>query len=193
VTLTVKIARLFLPLLLLTLLESGCTYALWSDANLVNYKEPAPNPDLRLFVSKKGTDYLVVYKEYCERTDRFHGRAYWLNKNQSRVERQKAPVFTGRKQARKLTTVPVFYSMPQSDFAKGIYAVCDTNQQTFALFTDKRELGSYEFPVYQDKMGTIEKVALTPLAVTADASVAGGVVVILYAYCRAGVPIPNGN
>ena len=192
-TLKVKVAGPFLPLLLLMLLESGCTYALWTNGNLVDYKEPAPNPNLQLYRSKQGTDYLVVYKEYSERTDRFHGRAYWLNKNQSRVKKQKAPVFAGRKQSRKLTAVPVFYSMPQSDFAKGIFAVCDTNQQTFALFSGRRELGSYDFPVYRDKVGNIEKVALTPLAVTADATVAGGIVAVLYAYCRAGVPIPNGN
>ena len=192
-TLRVKFARLFLPLLLLMLLESGCTYALWTNGNLVQYKEPAPNPDLHLFEAKQGTDYLVVYREYSERSDSLHGRAYWLNKNQSRVNNQKAPVFAGRKEARKLTAVPVFYSMPRSDFAKGIYAVCDTNQQTFALFSGNRELGSYNFPIYRDHWGNVEKAALTPLAVTADATVAGGVVAVLYAYCRAGVPIPNGN
>lgn len=181
-TLTVKFAGLFLPLLLLMLLESGCTYALWTNGNLVKYKEPAPNPDLHLYESKQQTDYLVVYKEYSERSDSFHGRAYWLNKNQRRVEKQKAPVFAGRKEARHLAAVPVYYSTPQGAFAKGVYAVCDTNQQSFALFSGNRRVGSYDFPVYRDKMGNVEKVALTPLAVTADVSVAGGVVAVLVAY-----------
>jgi hypothetical protein len=195
VTLTVKFAGLLLPLLLLMLLESGCTYALWTNGNLVDYKEPAPNPDLHLFESKQGTDYLVVYKEYSERTDSFHGRAYWLNKNQTRVERQKAPVFAGRKQTRKLTAVPVFYSMPQEEFTKGIYAVCDTNQQSFALFSGNRQVGSYDFPVYEDKLGNVEKVALTPLAVTADVSVAGAIVAVIVAYgwCEGDYTFPVGR
>ena len=186
-TLTVKFACLYLPLLLILLVESGCTYALWTNGNLVNYKEPAPSPDLRLFKSKQGTDYLVVYKEYSERTDRFHGRAYWLNQNQSRVERRKAPIFAGRKQARKLTAVPVFYSMPQEEFTKGIYAVCDTNQQSFALFSGNRQVGSYEFPVYQDKIGNIEKAALTPVALTADIATVGAIAgyFVLASYCGA--------
>ncbi|HTV41397.1 MAG TPA: hypothetical protein VMF08_12520 [Candidatus Sulfotelmatobacter sp.] len=64
-----------------------------------------------------------------------------------------------------------------------LIAMCDTNQQSFALFSDNREIGSYDFPVYRDHWGNVEKVALTPLAVTADATVAGGIVAVFLAYC----------
>lgn len=195
VKLAIKFAGLSLPLLLLLLFGSGCTYALWTNGNLVAYKEPAQNPDLHLFQSRQRADFLVVYDEHSERTDTIHRRAYWLNSNQGRVEKQKAPAFARRGAARhlNLSAIPVFYSMPQSDFAGGIYAVCDTNKESFALFSGHREIGSYDFPVYNDHWGNIEKAALTPVAVTADATVVGGVVALFYAYGRAegdyGVPL----
>jgi hypothetical protein len=187
VKLVIKFAGLFSSLLLLLVLESGCTYALWTNDNLVAYKEPAQSPDLHLFQSTQRADYLVVYNEHSERTDAIHSRAYWLNKNQSRVENRKAPVFARRNVARRLNlgAVPVFYSIPNGGLASGIYAVCDTNQESFTLFSGKREIGSYEFPVYSDHWGNVEKVALTPVAVTADATVAGGVVALYYAYSKA--------
>jgi hypothetical protein len=193
----IKFAGLFLPLLLLSLLESGCTYALWTNGNLVAFKEPARNPNLDLYESRQQKDFLVVYDEHSERTDAIHRRAYWLNRNQSRLERQKAPVFARRDQARllDLSAVPVFYSMPAAGSSGGIYAVCDTNQETFALFSGNRQIGSYDFPVYNDHWGNVEKVALTPVAVTADATVAGGIVALFYAYGRAdgdySVPFEN--
>src|SRR5215469_8766803 len=117
--LAIKFAGLFLPLLLILLLESGCTYALWTNNNLVAYKEPDQNPNLHLFQSRQRADYLVVYNERSERTDAVHTRAYWLNRNQHRVEKQKAPVFTHRNRARHLdlTAVPVFYSTPVPGYA----------------------------------------------------------------------------
>jgi hypothetical protein len=187
VKLAIKFAGLFLPLLLLLVLESGCTYALWTNGNLVAYKEPAQDPDLHLFQSTQRKDFVVVYNEHSERTDATHRRAYWLNKNQSRVEKQKAPVFIRRNQPRRvnLAAVPVYYSKPNPGFTNGTYAVCDTNQESFTLFSGIHEIGSYDFPVYNDHWGNVEKAALTPIAVTADATIAGGIVALIYAYGQA--------
>jgi len=184
VKLAIKFVGMSLPLLLFLLLESGCTYALWTNGGMVACKVPASNPNLRLFESSQRGDYLVVYDERAERTDAIHRRAYWLNQNQSRVKRQKAPAFVRRNQARHLdlNAIPVFYSMTNADFPKGIYAVCDTNEDTFTLFSEHREIGSYDFPVYNDHWGNVEKVALTPVAVTADVTIAGGIAAVYIAY-----------
>lgn len=184
--LTVKCAARFVPLLLILLFESGCTYALWTDGNLEAYKEPAQNPNLQLFQSQRRNDILVVYREHSERNDAIHTRAYWLNKNQRRVENQHAPVFARKNSARDLSPIPVFYSMPfKEDLNPSFYAVCDTNLDSFTLFSRNGELGSYRFPVYNDHWGVVEKTALTPFAVSADVTMAAGYVGILYAYCRA--------
>jgi hypothetical protein len=84
---TVKYAARFLPLLLILFLESGCTYALWTNGNLEVYREPAQNPDLHVFQSEQRNDFLVVYKEQSERSDAIHTRAYWLNEGEARIER----------------------------------------------------------------------------------------------------------
>jgi hypothetical protein len=197
VKLVIKFAGLFLTLLSFLLFESGCTYALWTNTDLVAYKGPAQNPDLHLFESGPRQDFLVVYDEFSERSDAVHQRAYWLKKNQNRVEKQKAPVFARRNQARhfSLNAIPVYYLQPKTSFPRGIYAVCNTNQESFALFSANHEIGSYDFPVYHDHWGNVEKVALTPVAVTADATVAGGLVALFYAYGRAygnySVPFEN--
>lgn len=72
--------------------------------------------------------------------------------------------------------------MPKIGSCTGIYAVCDTNQDIFVLFSGNHEIGSYDFPVYNDHWGNVERVALTPLALTADVSVAGGIAAVLVAY-----------
>jgi hypothetical protein len=173
----------FLPLLLILLFQSGCTYALWTDGNLDAYKEPAQTPSLHLYESQKKNDFLVVYAEYSERSDSTRTRAYWLNKNDRRVENQHAPAFARKKSIDDLPSVPVFYSMPKtSQLSQKLYAVCDTNLNTFALYSGNHEIGSYDLPVYKDHTGTVEKVALTPVAVTADAGIVGGCAGILAWY-----------
>lgn len=180
---TVKLSFRFLPLLLILLFESGCTYALWTNANLDAYKEPAPTPNLRLYESQKHNDFLVVYNEYSERNDSVHTRAYWLNKNENRVEDKRIPAFARKNPADHLPPIPVFYSLPaKPDLNWYLYAVCDTNLDTFTLYSDNREIGSYVLPFYKDRWGKVEKIALTPFAVTADAAIVGGCAAVLCAY-----------
>lgn len=192
----IKLAARFLPLLLLLIVESGCTYALWTNGNLDAFKEPAQNPELRLYQSGQRKDFLVVYNEYSERRDTIHRRAYWLNKNQCRLEKQRAPIFVRKQSLRNLAPVPVFYSTPEKeDFNAGFYAVCDTNQQSFAVFSTNQEIGSYNFPLYNDHWGTVEKVALTPFAVSADAAIVGGCagVYVLYGLAQSGYSFQAGK
>lgn len=189
---TVKHAARFLPLLLILFLESGCTYALWTNGNLDAYKEPAQNPDLHVFQSEQRGDFLVVYKEQSDRNDAIHTRAYWLNKNENRVEDKRAPAFARKKSVDHLPPVPVFYFLPKTpDLTGKLYAVCDTNLDTFTLYSGNYKIGSYNFPVYNDHWGTVEKTALTPVAMTADASVVCGF--FLYQWAQGGQSIRVGK
>lgn len=178
-----KFAVSIVPLLVFLSLESGCTYALWTNGNLVAYKEPAQNPDLHLFKSGRRQDYLVVYHEHSERTDSVHKRAYWLGQSQTRVEKQRAPVFVRQNRIHKLTAIPVFYSIPEgTNAARSLYAVCDTNKGAFTIYSGSHRIGSYDFPVYRDHWGTVEKAALTPVAVTVDIAVVGAIVAVVAVY-----------
>jgi hypothetical protein len=169
----------FLPLLLTLLLANGCaTPALWNDGNLEACKEPAGNPNLRLFDATRRNDVLVVYDEYSERNDKVHTQAYWLGKNQARMDQQHAPHFASTKLMDDLPAVPVFTgSTPGvTNTAPPLYAVMGTNQQSFTLYARGHPMGSHDLPVYNDGWGHVIKAGLTPVAVTADITIIGGVV-----------------
>jgi hypothetical protein len=176
------IARL-LPLLL-PVFGSGCvTQALWNNGNLEAVKEPANNVDLRLFDAKRQNDLLVVYDEYSERNDAIHTRAYWLNENQARVGQRRAPHFTNTNLMSNLPSVPVFYSTPgETNSALTLYAVVETNKQSFTLYSSNGKIGLHDLPFYNDGRGRIEKIALTPVSVTADLTIIGGYIGCLYIY-----------
>lgn len=185
----------FLPLLLLTL-GSGCaTNALWNNGNLEAIKEPASNVNLHLFDSKRQNDLLVVYDEYSERNDGIHTRAYWLNENETLMKQRHAPHFVNTNLLRDLPSVPVFSQRLSSEtnLMQMFYAVVATNQQSFTLYSGNHEIGSHDLPFYNDGKGRVEKIALTPIAVTADLTIIGGVVVIFcgywYAASKSSTPI----
>jgi hypothetical protein len=172
----VKCLARLLPLLLLTF-GSGCaTKALWTNGNLEDCREPASPVNLHLFDAKQKNDLLVVYDEYSERSNKIHTRAYWLDENQSRVDQQRAPHFVNTGLTGHLPSVPVFYGSTSNgtDLTPTFYAVVATNNESFTLYSGDREIGSHDLPVYNDGKGRVEKVALTPVAVTADLSIVGG-------------------
>src|SRR6202041_1329721 len=94
---TLKSGIVFSLLLSLLLSQSGCTGVLWTEGEFDAYKEPAPNPNLKLYASKQGEDILVVYSEYSERRNTTHTRAYWLGRNEARVEDKHKPHFANSK------------------------------------------------------------------------------------------------
>jgi hypothetical protein len=83
--------------------------------------------------------------------------------------------------SRNLPSIPIFYSTPEKT-NQNFYAVYETNSQSFALFSGGREVGSYDLPVYNDGRGRIEKIVLTPVAISVDITIIGGCVAILWAY-----------
>jgi hypothetical protein len=171
-------------LLLLLILGNGCaTKALWDNGNLEAVNEPAGNPNLRLFDAKRKSDLLVVYDEYSERGDKIHTRAYWLNENQTRVDQRRTPHFVGTRSMHRLAPVPVFDSAPdETGGAWTHYAVVATNRQAFALHAGNGEISVHDLPTYNDGRGRMEKIALTPVAVTADLTIVGGYLGLWFAY-----------
>jgi hypothetical protein len=190
----VRYAALFSPLLLA--LAGGCvTQALWENAYLEDCKEPADKINLRLFEGQPQTNLLVLYDEYSERNDGVHTRAYWLDKNQALVDQHLRPHFTPASSGRDRPVVPVFYDpIPAGmNLPQGLCAVVATNRQSFTLYMDHRAIGSHGLPIYNDGKGRIEKIALTPLAVTADLSVVPGVVIVCVAAASASERVNRGE
>jgi hypothetical protein len=162
--------------LLLPLLTSGCvTNALWNKTQLDDWNEPANDANVHLFEAFQQKDFLVVYDEYSERHDSIHTRAYFLNQNQKGVAQGQKPHFVNARLSHKLPPVPIFQTLPESDtnFSQIIYAVISTNRQSFTIYSGK-EKTDYSLAVYNDGRGQIDRIALTPVAVTADLTIVGG-------------------
>jgi len=183
----IKRVALLSPLLLV--LAGGCvTKALWETEDLEACKAPAGNLNLRLFEAKGQTNVLVIYEEASERNEAVHTRAYWLDENQSLVDQRLRPHFTRARSSRHLPGVPVFYEpIPAGvNLPPGLCAMVAANRQSFTLYLANRSIGSHDLPVYNDGKGRVEKIALTPLAVSADLTIVGAIAGCVYLYCRAG-------
>jgi hypothetical protein len=183
----VRHVALFSPLLL-ALACGGCmTSALWQNDDLEAWRQPANKPNLQLFEGNSQTNLLVFYDECSERNNLVHTRAYWEKENQSKLDRKVRPRFAPFSSKDHLPSVPVFYDpIPAgTKLPPGLCAVVATNGQSFTLFNDNFAIGSHSLPVYNDGKGRTEKIALTPLAVTADATIVGPVIAGAIVYCLA--------
>ena len=128
---------------------------------------------------------------------KFTLRLPWLNENQPRVDQQRAPHFINTHLTGNLPSVPVFYESTsnETDLTRTLYAVVATNNQSFTLYSGTHQIGSHDLPVYNDGKGRVEKIALTPVATTADLTIIGGYLGCIYIYALAqpgcSVPFPR--
>jgi hypothetical protein len=162
--------------LLLPLLTGGCaTHALWTEAQLDDWNEPAADPKLQLFDASQQKDFLVVYDEYSERHDSTRTRAYFLNQNEKRVEQGQKPWFVGAQLSRELPPVPVLSALPlaNTNSPPPIFAIVSTNRQSFTIYRDEQR-ANHDLPVYNDGWGRTDRIALTPVAMAADLTIVGG-------------------
>lgn len=165
-------------LALLPLLVSGCvTHKLWTESKLDEWNEPAGAPRLRLFRDERRNDFLVVYDEYSDRHCTTRTRAFFLFQNLEPLAQHGRPYFVTTNWTCRLPPVPVLALAP-TNVPAPFYAVT-TNGGNFTLFSSGHDLGSYVLPLYDDGVGRMQRIAWTPLAVTADLTIIGGVVVIV--------------
>lgn len=170
------IFRVFL-LALLLMFGSGCvTSTLWSNFN--NSNEPDLDADVRLYEAGQQKDLLVVYDEYSERTDSVRPRAYFLDAERNRIRRGKQPHFVSTNLAGQFSPLPVYRVLPETSAVSSppLYALYSTNTQSFTIYSNGAGMSSHRLPVYGDPVTRVERIALTPLAVTADLTIVGGLV-----------------
>lgn len=137
---------------------------------------PAQNPDLKLFAAEQRNGFLAVYNEYSERKNAVRERAYWINENRN-LNKPK-PRFVDIRAAKGLVPMPVYYeSQSNAALQPGFYAICATNNQSFTLYRSNHAVDSYGLPFYDDGWGEVDRIAMTPVTVTADAVITAGVIV----------------
>ena len=181
--------------------ESTLTYKAWHNTE-ANYLEPARVPELKLFErTNAGAEILVVYHETSERSDKQWTRAFFLRRNESRLENKRRPVCTSPKKAGGLLPIPILFegldsswinimsNSSQAGKAGGqLYAIVSTNPPSFTLYADRKATATYSLPTYLDRRTTVKRVLLTPLAVTGDAGTAAAILgyYLLAAYIQSG-------
>ncbi len=170
----------FVLLAAAVILFNGCaTSALWEDGRFARFHEPATPRNLQLFHSGQREAVLVQYDESREGDESIRRRAYWLEPGREPVKNPHKPGFVSIKTARGLSPIPVVDSpAATSPTHPGFYAVLGTNGVDFSLRSGEATVGSYELPVYEDASGKTKQVLLTPLAVAADLTIIGGVIVV---------------
>ncbi|HEV2436281.1 MAG TPA: hypothetical protein VG077_09810 [Verrucomicrobiae bacterium] len=177
-------AQWWMIVLWLPLLTGGCaTEALWNKAQLDAWNEPADNSRLQLFDAGQHKDFLVIYEEYSERHDSTRTRAYFLNRNEKRIKQGRKPHFVSARWSHQLPPVPVSQTQLESgtNFPQTNYALISTNTQSFTIYSGRQKI-DYSLPVYNDGRGQIYRVALTPVAVTVDLTIVGGLLGCWFIY-----------
>lgn len=70
--------------------------------------------------------------------------------------------------------------------AEKFYAIAPHEGKSFRLFLASQEVSSNELPVYNDGLGKVARVALTPISVLADVTIIGGFI-FLWAWSAGGL------
>jgi hypothetical protein len=166
-----KLTLLMLPAVFL----SGCaTRALWQRTSYVG---PASNPNLKLSLASPGNDLLVEYDEMPERSSSRRPRAYLLYENLPRIEAQRRPTFVDPRRITELTPVLIVpTTAPAILLTNDLYVVAATNSFNFSVYSNRRELGLHQLPIYVNGARRTGQVLLTPLTVVADVTMVSAVV-----------------
>jgi hypothetical protein len=143
---------------------------LWHERDYV-----VPSPDPKLALSQTPQGILVQYDAVWERNGEVHRRAYLLKPNSKRVASGHKPVFIDPAKAGPQAAIQLFPPAAGEASPFEVYAVCSSNFCTFTLHRGGQILGPCDLPVYKDRNETAKQVALTPLAVTGDASMVAAV------------------
>jgi hypothetical protein len=152
-----------------TVRNDSLTAKLWHDTSFV-----VPSPDPKLAISQTPKGILVQYDAVSERSGEIKRHAYLLEPNLGRIAKRQKPVFTDPAKAGPRLAIPIFTKTIPGPARPEMYVVCSTNFSTFSIYSGKLSLGPCDLPVFNDR-STAKELALTPLAVTGDASVIAAV------------------
>ena len=154
--------------------DVSLTGRLWHPGD---YAAPAPDPKLVLSQTPQGI--LAQYDALYERKGELHRRAYYVEPNLKRVAAGQKPAFVDPAKATPQTVIPILLHPAVDKPPPELYAVCSNNFCTFTIYRRGLILGPCDLPVFEDQRKKATKVALTPLAVTGDATIVASVIALV--------------
>ncbi len=144
--------------------EHTLTGKLWNSHEFAHFREPAREPRVAVFYAPAFDDFLVAYDSFRDDEDAARRLNYFVQANERHLADNTQPNFVSTN-GLNLVSVPL-------NGATNIlpYATYDAR---FTIHTAEDRLGPYPLPSYKESDDVIIKSALTPLAVTGDATVVG--------------------
>jgi hypothetical protein len=166
--------------------DNTLTGRLWNDDFVLNHHEPAPHPNLKAFTKADGKDVLVEYDETQEKNYSIKRRAFFLLANKEKLEAGKEPHFVKLRLAENLQPVPVYQGTNSMLTNTGTMRIMlSPDNKRVALFFGDAEAVNLNLPVYRGWGTKFNRVMLTPVALTGDTVVVGGLLALLAAYIYA--------
>lgn len=156
-------------------LEGCITSAPWEK----DYCEPNQPTALALYLSPIKRCVLVEYDEVRGKDLKIKRRAYWIRLDERPPVNLYRPKFVESPGSADLLPIPLFE--PSTNIinnAPVLLAEVLPDDQVFRIHLAGAEFGPYELPVYVDTSRRFLQVVLTPIAVTADATIIGSVIFV---------------
>ena len=165
--------RAGLGMMALLLLPGCATHYLWTESTFSEKYIPSDQPYLQIY--KMPSDFLAVYDESTPRGD-LKRRAYYLERSDRSAFKRSKPRFVNANLAEMGQPVLLFDHTPAVGAATNALWAQRIGPFAFELHDGGTYLGTYKLPAYRGAGNTTAQLAITPLAVAADATAIAAVV-----------------
>jgi len=160
--------------------EHSFTGALWNTGEFQHFREVDSQAPVSVFYVPSRDDYLFCYTDRRDGDDKPRRRALLLEQNSEALQSRRRPQFFSTD---RVTLIPVAVNTDTNVLPRA-----DVNSRQITVHAIAGDRGPYPAPTYEESMSTPIKVALTPLAVTGDATVISAFVALIAAasYAQSG-------
>lgn len=193
---TRSMKHLLFPLLALSLVpwlagcasfgDTGFTGHMW-EVTGSNHREPAGNPNLKLYHTATGGEVLVRYDEELESSGAIKSRAFLLFANEKKLKNLRKPSFLSSDKAARIQSSPIPIVLEPDTNAmasEDLQAFILPDKHHFTLVSKDRYIGTYCLPTYGTvtTRGVVARALFLPATVAGDVTVCGAVVGAFAAY-----------
>lgn len=165
------------------MLSAGCEHTLtgklWNSDGFAHFRAPAPEPQVAVFYAPAFDDFVVGYDSVRDGGEVPRRQSYFAVSNERNLWYGKMPQLIS---TNELNLIPVPLNGNTNVLPHATY------DRSLTIYTKDDRFGPYPLPTYKETEGIAAKVALTPLTVTGDATVAAVILgfMTFIAWCESG-------